>query len=549
MALRPCVSQHHRSRLAVRCGRFPHASGVARTKGVASFAASSQSNVRKRLGEGDVAAHALSEHEEKDLNAAAFMAEGLNGGGGTRSADSEEASLQGVIFEPVSEAEAEANEKRRLEAIELRKSQQKSEGADGEDDEEEDPFVGLNDWRWTLNWDEITSNIYVGACPRRPKDVEAIKAGTGCTAILCLQSNACFGALNIDHKSIRERGGDVGVKVIHVPIRDFDHGNQTEMIPEAVRILSLLLKTGHKVYVHCTAGINRATLTVVSYLTFVEGFSLDDAHSLVKEKRPQAHPYLDCWWAARSRFLAGRSEEITARSQKIYEQRCYSCEPGTTGEDWFNAERDLIRDVYKNKWECDRSLTESWNARKDSDIRTLAADLENERQKCKTLASKVQSTAYVQGELEATRMEVNTLKEELNIVSQKLRTLQDKEEELDLLKIELQEEKQQVKSLNSELRPLKRNLNEAWRELQRKEKLEMERKNATEQMLAMKSAFEVLHTNLSRSCETIGTSAGEETEGTKDTITPRGRTNGHSSQLSGDKVADAGDEKNNSIDS
>merc|ERR1712188_233292 len=111
-------------------------------------------------------------------------------------------------------------------------------------------------------------------------------------------------------------------------------------------------------------------------------------------------------------------------------------------------------------------MGESWNARKDSDIRTLAADLENERQ--------------------------------------------------------------QVKSLNSELRPLKRNLNEAWRELQRKEKLEMERKNATEQMLAMKSAFEVLHTNLSRSCETIGTSAGEETEGTKDTITPRGRTNGHS---------------------
>lgn len=42
------------------------------------------------------------------------------------------------------------------------------------------------------------------------------------------------------------------------------------MLPEAVRLLHVLTARGKRVYVHCTAGINRATLTVVGYLTFVQ---------------------------------------------------------------------------------------------------------------------------------------------------------------------------------------------------------------------------------------------------------------------------------------
>jgi hypothetical protein len=37
-----------------------------------------------------------------------------------------------------------------------------------------------------------------------------------------------------------------------------------------IRKLALLLAMGKRVYVHCTAGINRATLTVLGYLTFVK---------------------------------------------------------------------------------------------------------------------------------------------------------------------------------------------------------------------------------------------------------------------------------------
>ena len=46
---------------------------------------------------------------------------------------------------------------------------------------------------------------------------------------------------------------------------------QALMLPEAVRMLYALKHAlGKRVYVHCTAGINRATLTVVGYLTFVQ---------------------------------------------------------------------------------------------------------------------------------------------------------------------------------------------------------------------------------------------------------------------------------------
>lgn len=166
-----------------------------------------------------------------------------------------------------------------------------------------------------------------------------------------------------------------------------------------VRKLALLVAMGKRVYVHCTAGINRATLTVVGYLTFVQvrhppllsyhsscqhrgerlinqvhgccgrdacswrervtrwlfsnaiikqtgdstgsipiarpslvilfappcnalqGWSLHDAESFVKSKRPQAHPYIDCWKTSRARLVEGRTEEILNTAAHLYEQR------------------------------------------------------------------------------------------------------------------------------------------------------------------------------------------------------------------------------------
>ena len=58
-------------------------------------------------------------------------------------------------------------------------------------------------WRWSLNWDEIEPRILVGACPRSPSDVDTLAAEAGATAIVCLQSDLCLEALEIDLDAIR----------------------------------------------------------------------------------------------------------------------------------------------------------------------------------------------------------------------------------------------------------------------------------------------------------------------------------------------------------
>jgi hypothetical protein len=113
-----------------------------------------------------------------------------------------------------------------------------------------------------------------------------------------------------------------------VAVRDFDHADQALMLPEAVRLLATLVAGGHRVYVHCTAGINRATLTVVGYYTFVRGAPLQAALSKVKAARPQAHPYVDCWRTVRARLLEGRGEEVAARARAIYQARSSSSSEG-----------------------------------------------------------------------------------------------------------------------------------------------------------------------------------------------------------------------------
>jgi len=379
-----------------------------------------------------------------------------------------------VFFEPISEAEAAANERRRLESLELA-------AANGNDDEDDDAFVGLNDWRWKLDWNEIEEGILVGACPRKPADLDVIASRAGATAVLCLQSDDCFAALGIDHDAIRARGAEIGVKVVRVPIRDFDHGNQSEMMPEATRILSLLIKSGHSVYVHCTAGINRATLCVLSYLTLVEGWPMDDALKRIRQRRPQAHPYLDCWFTARNRLLEGREDELTRRSQANYDRRLVGGEDGSTGDDWFRAETDLIMDTFRNRLTCDLNLVEAWDATQEETLRRLRADLE---------ASRKESRAH---EAKAGAADAETARLRANLDAQSA--------ELAACRAELAETKQAVADLHAtEIAPMKQRLAQSrgsMKENQRRaDNLEQEMRVAHKQVSAMKEALQILHAHL-----------------------------------------------------
>ncbi|GJP36634.1 hypothetical protein CLOM_g21118 [Closterium sp. NIES-68] len=215
------------------------------------------------------------------------------------------------------------------------------------------------EWRWTLNWSRIAPGVMVGSCPRSPSDIDRIVDESGATAVVNLQSDLCFDALQIPFAAIREQAVQRGLRLERVPIRDFDHGDQAFMLPVAVRMVNLLIAEGCDVYIHCTAGINRATLTALGYLTFVKGMDLDSALSRIRQARPIAHPYLDCWHSVRGRLLAGREEEQMALATEIYEERSRSGGGGNASADWQQAQARAIKRTFDRYLQVDQGFIRS----------------------------------------------------------------------------------------------------------------------------------------------------------------------------------------------
>ena len=339
------------------------------------------------------------------------------------SSSSSSSSSSATPASPATEAEEEANKKR----------WQESGGGAGSSDA----------WRWTLNWDEIVpGQVFVGSCPRSARDVDELVKGTGATAILCLQSDLCLEALQIDWRGVTVRADELGVLHTRAAVRDFDHGDQAFMLPEAVRLLASLIELGETVYVHCTAGINRASLAVVGYLTFAKGQPLERALGKVRSKRAQANPYVDCWKTVRSKSLEGRGEEVAARAKARYLRRsaCESLGGGgsdfsssSTGtstttatssldecevlmtdgddddgegrglKDWVAAESDLLKEATGRQVECTMTLARS--LKKRSERRAAEA----ERIAAARAEAAERDAATARRELEAARGQVAAL--------------------------------------------------------------------------------------------------------------------------------------------
>ena len=172
-------------------------------------------------------------------------------------------------------------------------------------------------WVWTLNWNAVRDDLVVGSCPMETADIDSIHAGTGATAILSVQHDDCLNRLRIDYAHHTRHGGKRGLAMVRRPMRDFDPPDQRRYLPRAVRALAVLQAAGHRTYVHCTAGINRAPLTVLAYLTFIEGQHLDDALAQLRAARPAVEPTWEAYFGCREDKLAGRKGAIQQRASAL----------------------------------------------------------------------------------------------------------------------------------------------------------------------------------------------------------------------------------------
>ena len=172
-------------------------------------------------------------------------------------------------------------------------------------------------WTWSLNWGVITPELIVGTCPMTPCDLGRIREGTGATAVLSLQHDECLARFKIDYSGMRRGGEELGLVMVRCPIRDFDPRHAQKRLPDAVRSLADLQAEGHRTYVHCTAGISRAPLTVFGYLTLVGDISLDRARELIIEGRPGSIPYWEAYDGARADLVAEFGERIERRASEL----------------------------------------------------------------------------------------------------------------------------------------------------------------------------------------------------------------------------------------
>jgi predicted protein tyrosine phosphatase len=216
--------------------------------------------------------------------------------------------------------------------------------ADGAAATDEAVLQGREDtpWHWSLNWNEVRSDLLIGSCPMGLDDIERIISETGATAILSLQSDACRGAFAIDYATHRAYGEAAGLMMVNAPMLDFDPPDQRRNLPAAVRALTSLLAAERRVYVHCTAGCNRGPLAVLGYLAFVETMPPAEAIALIRRARPQAAPSWEAFAGARQDLVDALTPFIHVRAYYLHQQSPEK----DAAENWARAEADVIRQAF-----------------------------------------------------------------------------------------------------------------------------------------------------------------------------------------------------------
>jgi len=140
-----------------------------------------------------------------------------------------------------------------------------------------------------ISYAAITDELWVGSYPQQPEDVLHLKS-IGVTAILNLQSDADFSYRGIQWDMFWKFYVSQGLTVVRVPIIDFDLGSLSKNLADGVAALEALVAGDHRVYLHCTAGLNRSPTVAIAWLMKHRGMSLREAHDHVEEQR-SVQPY------------------------------------------------------------------------------------------------------------------------------------------------------------------------------------------------------------------------------------------------------------------
>jgi protein-tyrosine phosphatase len=132
---------------------------------------------------------------------------------------------------------------------------------------------------------EITEYLLVGEYPRL-EDVAWLRSEFGVTAIHNLQDEIDLQINGLDAAELRSECDRLGLKFVHTPIHDGSADDMAVRLTPALHALAALIEAGERVFLHCNGGVNRAPTVAIGWLRESQRWSLDEAMTYFKRRRP-----------------------------------------------------------------------------------------------------------------------------------------------------------------------------------------------------------------------------------------------------------------------
>ena len=126
----------------------------------------------------------------------------------------------------------------------------------------------------------------------RPNEVRHLR-NIRITCIVSLQTDEDLSAYGVSLADVLRACRDAGIEHRRVPTPDFDRAALAANLPLCVTELEAAIASkSARVYLHCTAGINRSPTTAAAFLVRSRGYTARQAYEYVVSRR-DCEPYLE----------------------------------------------------------------------------------------------------------------------------------------------------------------------------------------------------------------------------------------------------------------
>uniref|UniRef100_M4EXB2 Dual specificity protein phosphatase 4 n=1 Tax=Brassica campestris TaxID=3711 RepID=M4EXB2_BRACM len=206
-----------------------------------------------------------------------------------------------------------------------------------------------------MNYSFVRPDLIVGSCLQTPEDIDKLRK-IGVKTIFCLQQDPDLEYFGVDISSIQAYAKTfTDIQHIRCQIRDFDAFDLRLRLPAVVSTLYKAVKrNGGVTYVHCTAGMGRAPAVALTYMFWVQGYKLMEAHKLLMSKRT-CSPNLDAIRNATIDILTGLKKKIVTLTLK---DKGFSTVEVSGLDIGWGQRIPLTLDKGTGLWSLDRELPE-----------------------------------------------------------------------------------------------------------------------------------------------------------------------------------------------